>query len=68
MYGNEGGRAVTWTQGSITAPRAHRLVALVEVGDTGKPFASSPKWRQHQWCSSAISWRARSTIWTLSGR
>src|SRR5262249_51790487 len=51
----------------MTAPRPHHLIALAEVGETGKPFASSPKWRRHQCCSSAIRTRALSTIWILSG-
>ena len=58
---------VSWYAAAITAPRPHHLIALGEVGDTGKPCASSPKWRRHQCCSSAINSRARSTIWILSG-
>ena len=40
------GVMVSWYAAAITAPRPHHLIALAEVGDTGKAFASSPKWRR----------------------
>ena len=51
----------------INAPRPQRFVALSDIGQIPRPFASRASSPRHHRLSSATSARACSTIWSLSG-